>query len=238
MFGATFMSIAPESPLVDLLIQGRSEEQSVRDFVSRVRHHDRTARTDAGLQKEGLFTGCYARNPLTDNAIPIWVANFVLYEYGTGAIMAVPAHDQRDFEFARQSQLPIRLVIQNPASSLDLDNLNEAYTNEEGYLVNSDRFSGLQAHEGKAQISQWIEEKGLGTRTIHYRLRDWGVSPTALLGHSDPDDQLLNIAAWFPFPNKIYPSSSHPMFRSPEKADPPSRTLRPSRKPYVQNAAI
>ena len=176
MFGATFMSIAPESPLLDLLIQGRSEEQSVRDFVSRVRHHDRTARTDAGLQKEGLFTGCYARNPLTDNAIPIWVANFVLYEYGTGAIMAVPAHDQRDFEFARQSQLPIRLVIQNPASSLDLDNLNEAYTNEEGCLVNSDRFSGLQAHEGKAQISQWIEEKGLGTRTIHYRLRDWGVS--------------------------------------------------------------
>ena len=176
IFGATFMSVAPESPVVDLLIKGKNEEQAVRDFVSRVSRQDRTTRTDAGAEKEGLFTGCYAKNPVTGDAIPIWVANFVLYEYGTGAIMAVPAHDQRDFEFARQYKLSIRLVIQNPSGTLDPENLDAAYTEENGFLVNSDQFSGLSAKDGKARIAQWIEEKQHGTQTIHYRLRDWGVS--------------------------------------------------------------
>jgi leucyl-tRNA synthetase len=90
--------------------------------------------------------------------------------------MAVPAHDQRDFEFARQYKLSIRLVIQNPSGTLDPENLDAAYTEENGFLVNSDQFSGLSAKDGKARIAQWIEEKQHGTQTIHYRLRDWGVS--------------------------------------------------------------
>tara|TARA_B100000315_G_C14594777_1_gene598196 strand:- start:1484 stop:4093 length:2610 start_codon:yes stop_codon:yes gene_type:complete len=176
IFGATFISVAPESPLVDLLIKGKNNEQEIREFVTRISRQDRSTRTETSSEKEGLFTGCYAKNPLTGDAIPIWIANFVLYEYGTGAIMAVPAHDQRDFEFAQQYKLPIRLVIQNPSGTLDPDNLTEAYTQEEGYLVNSNNFSTLPVKEGKSRITRWIEEKEHGTKIIHYRLRDWGVS--------------------------------------------------------------
>ena len=176
IFGATFISVAPESPIVDLLIKGKKEEQQIREFVIRVSQQDRAVRTEAGSEKAGQFTGCYAKHPLTSDLLPIWIANFVLYEYGTGAIMAVPAHDQRDFEFARQYGLPVRLVIQNPSSTLDPDNLDDAYMSEEGYLINSAHFSGLSATEGKAKIAQWIEDNNLGNRTMHYRLRDWGVS--------------------------------------------------------------
>ena len=114
IFGATFMSLAPESPLVERLIAGRREAAAVREFVARVSQQDRLVRLAADREKEGVFTGAYALNPFTKARIPIWVANFVLYEYGTGAIMAVPAHDQRDFEFARKYRIPITLVIQNP----------------------------------------------------------------------------------------------------------------------------
>ena len=119
--GATFMSLAPESPLVEQLIGGRAEADTVRGFVERVSRLDKATRTAADREKEGVFTGACAINPFTQERIPIWVANFVLYEYGTGAIMAVPAHDQRDFEFAKQYDIPIRLVIQNPDGTLVSD---------------------------------------------------------------------------------------------------------------------
>ncbi len=176
--GATFMSLAPESPLVEQLIAGRPEADNVRKFVERVSRLDKATRTAADREKEGVFTGAYAINPFTQERIPIWVANFVLYEYGTGAIMAVPAHDQRDFEFATQYGIPIRLVIQNPQNTLLPNALDAAYEEQEqaGRLVNSGSFSGLSVPEAKHAIGEHVEKEGWGTRTINFRLRDWGIS--------------------------------------------------------------
>jgi leucyl-tRNA synthetase len=175
IFGATFMSLAPESPLLERLIEGRPEAAAVREFVTRVSRQEKAIRTAADREKEGIFTGSCAVNPFTLEPIPIWVANFVLYEYGTGAIMAVPAHDQRDFEFATKYGIPVRLVIQNPAGTL-AEPLAAAYEDEAGTLVNSAQFSGLRVAEGKAKIADYVEAKGLGKRTVNYRLRDWGIS--------------------------------------------------------------
>lgn len=176
--GATFMSLAPESPLVEQLIQGRSEAEGVRKFVERVSRLDKAMRTAADKEKEGVFTGAYALNPFTQEQIPIWVANFVLYEYGTGAIMAVPGHDQRDFEFAKQYDIPIRLVIQNPDGSLLPDSLEVAYEEQEeaGVLVNSGSFSGLSVAKAKQSIGEHVETQGWGMQTVNFRLRDWGIS--------------------------------------------------------------
>ncbi len=175
IFGATFMSLAPESPLVERLIEGRPEAKAVREFVARVSRQEKALRTAADLEKEGVFTGACAVNPFTLEPIPIWVANFVLYEYGTGAIMAVPAHDQRDFEFASRYGIPIPLVIQNPEGTLR-EPLTAAYEEQAGTLVNSSRFSGLSVAEGKERIADFIETCGMGARTVNYRLRDWGIS--------------------------------------------------------------
>ena len=122
----------------------------MRKFVERVSRLDKATRTAADREKEGVFTGAYAINPFTQEQIPIWVANFVLYEYGTGAIMAVPAHDQRDFEFAKQYDIAIRLVIQNPDGVLVSNALDAAYEEQAqaGALVNSGTFSGLSVSEG------------------------------------------------------------------------------------------
>jgi leucyl-tRNA synthetase len=178
IFGATFMSLAPESPLVERLIAGRTEAPAVREFVKRVSRQDKALRTAVDREKEGVFTGAYALNLFTKTRIPIWVANFVLYEYGTGAVMAVPAHDQRDFEFARKYRIPVRLVIQNPAKTLSPDSLDAAYEEQEagGRLIKSDRFSDLSIPEAKERIAEFVEAQGLGRRTVNYRLRDWGVS--------------------------------------------------------------
>src|SRR5438105_5001910 len=175
IFGATFMSLAPESPLVERLIEGRPEAQAVREFVARVSRQDKALRTAADREKEGAFTGACAVNPFTLEPIPIWVANFVLYEYGTGAIMAVPAHDQRDFEFASTYGFPVRLVIQNPEGTLR-EPLAAAYEEQAGTLVNSGQFSGFSVAEGKERIADFIETCGMGARTVNYRLRDWGIS--------------------------------------------------------------
>lgn len=176
--GATFMSLAPESPLVEQLIGGRPQAKEVRDFIARVSRLDKATRTAADREKEGVFTGAYAINPFTKERIPIWVANFVLYEYGTGAIMAVPAHDQRDFEFAKKYHIPIRLVIQNPDGTLVPDALEAAYEEQEraGALVNSGNFSNLSVPEAKQAIGEYVETQGWGKRTVNFRLRDWGIS--------------------------------------------------------------
>ncbi len=174
--GATFMSLAPESPLVEQLIAGQPQASVVREFVTRVSRLDKTTRTAADREKEGVFTGAYAINPFTNERIPIWVANFVLYEYGTGAIMAVPAHDQRDFDFATKYDIPIRLVIQNPDTSLNPDKLEGAYEDHAGMLVNSGKFSGSPTSEAKDAIGEHVEKEGWGKRTVNFRLRDWGIS--------------------------------------------------------------
>ncbi len=176
LHGATFMSLAPEHPLVESLIGDRPQAADVRAFVQRASRLDRAARLMGNFEKEGVFTGAHAINPLTRQPIPIWVANFVLMDYGTGAIMAVPAHDQRDFEFAKKYGLPVRVVIQNPDRSLRAESMTEAYVDETGWMVDSEAATGLPQTEGKARIIEQIVARGLGRRTINYRLRDWGIS--------------------------------------------------------------
>ncbi|MEO5657806.1 MAG: leucine--tRNA ligase, partial [Nitrospiria bacterium] len=175
IFGVTFLTLAPDHPLVPALTAGRPEEPAVNAFIERVAAQDPRARAEAST-KEGVFTGSSAINPLTGRPIPIWVGNFVLMSYGTGAVMAVPAHDQRDFEFATRYRLPVRLVIQNPAGTLDPEGLTEAYVEEAGRLIESDEFSGLAPAEAQARIAAAIETRGHGRRIVHYRLRDWGIS--------------------------------------------------------------
>ncbi|MFO7171688.1 MAG: leucine--tRNA ligase [Bacillota bacterium] len=175
LYGVTFMALAPEHPLVEKLIAGRPEAEAVRAFRERVRNQSEIERTAEGGEKEGLFTGAYCINPLSGDRVPIWVANYVLMEYGTGAVMGVPAHDQRDFEFARKYGLPVRVVIQNPAGDLDPATMAEAYA-EPGVMVSSGPFDGLPSEEGKERVIAYLEEKGIGRRKVQYRLRDWLIS--------------------------------------------------------------
>jgi leucyl-tRNA synthetase len=176
LYGATFMSMAPELPMVERLIQGKTQGKKVQDFVSRIKRQDKKIRTAVDMEKEGVFTGAYAINPLTSEKIPIWVANFVLMEYGTGAIMCVPAHDQRDFEFAKKYNIQIRVVIQNPEGTLKSEDLTASYVEEAGKLVSSGKFSGLSPHEAQVKIADSIEFEKLGERKVNYKLRDWGIS--------------------------------------------------------------
>jgi len=175
LFGATFMSLAAEHPLVPALIAGKSQEPAVRAFVDKVRNLDRIVRTADDLEKEGVFTGAYCINPATGQPIPIYVANFVLMGYGTGAVMAVPAHDQRDFEFARKYDLPLKIVISPEDRTLDPAAMDAAYS-EPGTLVNSGEFTGLQNEAAKTKIIDWLDGSGRGKKSINYRLRDWNIS--------------------------------------------------------------
>ena len=175
LFGVTFMSIAPEHPMLDSLIRGKEQAEEVRAFVQRVMREDKAARTDEKQAKEGVFTGAFAVNPLNNEKVPIWVGNFVLMEYGTGAIMSVPAHDQRDFEFAKKYGLLIRVVIQNPEKNLMPERMAQAYV-ENGIMANSGQFDGLSNSAAKDKIADHVEKSGLGKRTVNWRLRDWGIS--------------------------------------------------------------
>ncbi|NTU41535.1 MAG: leucine--tRNA ligase, partial [Nitrospirales bacterium] len=164
--GVTFICLAPTHPMAEGLTEDKEGLRAVTERYGKVD------------EKVGLFTGRYAVNPLTQDRVPIYVANFVLMEYGTGAIMSVPAHDQRDFEFAQKYGLPVRQVISPEKSegrSEKTEELTEAYE-DEGILVNSGQFSGRKSGEAKGKIISFIEEKGLGTGTVNYRIRDWGIS--------------------------------------------------------------
>ncbi len=175
LYGATFMSLAPEHTLSSDLSYGTDQEKDVLNFILEVSKEDKIRRSAEDSEKRGVFTGKYAINPLTNQKIPIWVANFVLMEYGTGAIMAVPAHDQRDLDFARKYNIPVKVVIHPHDGSLDEDTMTEAYVGE-GYLVNSGQFDGINSAEALDKIGEYLEDKGIGKRTINYRIRDWGVS--------------------------------------------------------------
>ncbi len=175
LFGATFMSLAPEHPMVAKLAAGTDQEKAVSAFVERMKKIDRIARTDDRSEKEGVFTGGYAVNPVNGEKIPVYTANFVLMEYGTGAVMAVPAHDQRDFEFAKKYDIPIRVVIQPEEETLDSATMEAAYT-EAGEMVNSGNFDGIPSRSAKAAITKSLEERGEGKGTVNFRLRDWGIS--------------------------------------------------------------
>ena len=175
LFGATFLLLAPEHPMVPRLSEGRREVRSVREFVERMSRADKILRTALETEKEGCFTGSYAINPLTQKRIPIWVANYVLLEYGTGAIMGVPAHDQRDLEFARKYSLPVRIVIAGREAALAEKDLTEAYV-DEGTLIHSGPFTGLPSDQARNSIAEHLEGKGYGKRRVAFRLRDWGIS--------------------------------------------------------------
>lgn len=176
VFGVTYVVLAPEHPLVEKLTRGTAYEKPVRDFIERMGKTDYMERTAADLEKEGLFTGAYAVNPLTEEKIPIWIANYVLMEYGTGAVMAVPAHDQRDLEFARKYHLPVRVVVRPQGGELpDTGTMEEAFAGD-GTAVNSGQFSGLPTPEAKVKMADYIEKNGLGERKVNFRLRDWLIS--------------------------------------------------------------
>jgi len=174
LWGVTFMALAPESPLVEELTTPENSEK-INKFLQKVSLQDRFKRTAEGAEKEGLFTGSYAINPVNGEKIPIYVANYILYEYGTGAIMAVPAHDQRDFEFAKKYNLPIRIVIMPENDKLTEENLEKAYVGE-GVLINSGEFTGLNNQAAIQKVSQWLEDKKIGKVVTQYKLRDWLIS--------------------------------------------------------------
>ena len=175
VYGATFMSMAPEHPLVMEFARKAGREDEVRAFVQRVAQQDKIVRSSEEAEKEGIFTGGSCRNPLTGARIPIYAANFVLVEYGTGAVMAVPAHDQRDFEFAKKYGLPVVIAIQPDGEALTSRTMDSAYEGP-GRMVDSGQFTGLHSEEGKRRITAYFEEKGIGKGKVQYRLRDWGVS--------------------------------------------------------------
>ncbi len=181
LFGATFMSLAPEHPMVAKLSKGTEQENDVKAFVEKMKSLDKISRTDETGEKEGVFTGGYAVNPVNGEKIPVYTANFVLMEYGTGAVMAVPAHDQRDFEFAKKYDIPIRVVIEPPnkndknAEKPESAQPDAAYT-EPGIMINSGQFNGMNSEEAKTGITEYLAGKGCGKRTVNFRLRDWGVS--------------------------------------------------------------
>ncbi|MBI5584316.1 MAG: leucine--tRNA ligase, partial [Deltaproteobacteria bacterium] len=176
LYGATFMSLAPEHPLVAELIRNTPREAAVLAFICRVQSQDPLRRLEGNLEKEGLFTGAYCLNPLTGERMPVYVANFVVLGYGTGAVMAVPTHDQRDFEFARKYHLPLKVVIQPPEEpDLDPAAMTGAYEGP-GRLVQSGPFNGYGNEEAKGAIIGHLEKLGAGRGRTQYRLRDWGVS--------------------------------------------------------------
>jgi len=172
VFGVTFMVLAPEHPLVAKLTSP-DKKAKVEDYIVKSRRQSERERLSTEKEKDGVFIGAYATNRLNGQKVPIWIADYVLLSYGTGAVMAVPAHDERDFAFAKKYNLPIPVVIAPP--DWDGKDLEAAYT-EPGTMVNSGQFNGLSSEEGIEVISSYLEERGWGKRTVSYKLRDWLIS--------------------------------------------------------------
>jgi leucyl-tRNA synthetase len=174
IYGANFILLAPEHALVQAWSQEPGSE-AFRDTLKKFLAQDRTARMTGEIEKEGFDTGRTAINPFTKKPVPVWVANFVLGEYGTGAVMAVPGHDHRDFEFARKYNLPITVVVQPDGNASPSDTISEAYDGP-GTLVSSGEFTGLSSDEAIAKMTEAAEQRGIGEGTVQYRLKDWGIS--------------------------------------------------------------
>jgi leucyl-tRNA synthetase len=175
LFGATFMLVAAEHPLVLELSRGKACEGAVLDFVEKIKKQDKKMRTSEYYEKEGLFLDTWCLNPVTGRKMPIYAANFVLADYGTGCVMAVPTHDQRDFEFAKKYGLPLVVVIQPSDRALNVKTMTQAYTGE-GTLVNSGPFDGMDNLKAQEAVADHLVALGRGDKTIQYRLRDWGIS--------------------------------------------------------------
>ncbi|HAS82434.1 MAG TPA: leucine--tRNA ligase [Verrucomicrobia bacterium] len=175
LFGVTFMSMAPEHPLVEKLVRGTPRETEVMAAVAQMRQQGTSAKEVAEREKVGIWTGFHVINPVNGDRVPLWVANFALMNYGTGAVMAVPAHDQRDFEFARKYDIPIKVVIERDGDPLEAATLTAAYT-AAGAMRNSGPFDGRNNREAMADIIAWLTAQGYGEGTVNYRLRDWLLS--------------------------------------------------------------
>lgn len=174
IYGVTFMAISPENPLLKKLEMTSKQEATVDEYTKKAAFKSDIERTDLG-EKDGVFTGRYAINPLSGEKVQLWVADYVLPTYGTGVVMGVPAHDQRDFEFSKKYGIPIKVVIQPKGVKLKVEEMEEAYI-DPGTMVNSDIFDDLWSEEGIEKINDYVEEKKSGKRTINYKLRDWLVS--------------------------------------------------------------
>ena len=178
LYGVTYATVAPEHPLVEEVIL--KENPSIREKVEAMRNEDKIARTAEDKEKEGVFSGLYVINPVNGEKVQLWVANYVLMDYGTGAVMAVPAHDERDFQFAKKYNLDLKIVV-NPVDKNG--NLEEVFVEKlenaltvPGVLVNSEEFNGLNSNEAKEKITEKLEKIGFGKKTVNYRLHDWLIS--------------------------------------------------------------
>ena len=202
LFGATYMVLSPEHKLVDL-ITTPEQRAAVADYKAEVARKSDLERTELARQKTGVFTGAHAVNPVNNEKIPIWIADYVLASYGTGAIMAVPGHDTRDLEFARKFNLPVRLVVQAPGGADSTGFVGD------GVSVNSGFLSGLPTPEAKTKINAWLEEKGLGRATVNFKLRDWLFSRQRYWG--EPFPILWKPAPGGAFRHEAIPESALPL---------------------------
>jgi len=203
IYGATFLILAPEHPIIDELIKNQRQVEEIKKKIEILKVQAWQNRYTEVYEKEGLFLNSYAINPFSGEKIPIWVGNFVLMEYGTGAIMAVPAHDKRDFEFAKKYGLPIRIVIQPCGKKFYDEELKEAFT-EYGILVNSGEFNGLKSEEAIKRMIEFLERKNLGSAEISYKIKDWGISRQRYWGTPIPIIY-CNECGMVPVPEKDLP---------------------------------
>ena len=176
VFGITFLALAPEHPLVDKICAISDKADEIRAFCARVRKQSDIERASSESEKEGIFTGLYCTNPFNGEQVEIWITNYVLFEYGTGAVMAVPSEDQRDWMFATKYGIRKILTIRPPEGELRLEDMTEAYVEKEGFLIDSGKFTGMEMHAAMGAIIDEAEAQGFGKRRVNYRLRDWLIS--------------------------------------------------------------
>ena len=175
LFGVTYMVLAPEHPFVPELTNGTEYEDAVKTYQEECQHKSEIERTSLTKEKTGVFTGCYGINPVNGKRVPIFISDYVMMDYGTGAIMAVPAHDQRDFEFAKKFDLDIVPVVDSQNPEIDINNLTEAFV-AEGIMINSGKYTGMNNKEAIEEITKDLEADGLGKAQVNYKLRDWLIS--------------------------------------------------------------
>lgn len=185
VFGLSYMVLAPEHPLVEKLIAGTAYEADVRAFIREVQQMTEVERSSTELEKKGIFLGAHAVNPADGKVVPILVGNYVIYEYGTGAVMGVPAHDERDFLFAKKYDLPITVVVMPEGKELRVEDMTEAST-EGGIMVNSGQFNGMKNSDAKKAIVDYFAQQGMGEMKVNFRLRDWLISRQRFWGAPIP----------------------------------------------------